>query len=163
MVYYIRFLKTPRLQKQKPGSLSVTSLICITTDLGDAFLAEDVDLTVSLCMHSTGKVLYQEPVKWVAGKRELVISLGPFAAQISQQTLSLSVAPGDPKKPRAPSADSLVSESKIPLVVSGWSAPFGGSDPLVAEKLVQRRFASKGQFELKIWEETGNSLARHIW
>ena len=164
MVYYIRFLKTPRVQKQKTGALSVSALICITTDLGDAFLAEDVDLLVSLNASNADQVLYQERVKWTASKREVPIALGPFPPHLSKHTLVLSVcAPTDPRKPRAPSADTLLpgQQDVAPLVISGWSAPFGGSESPVAEKLVERRFGPQGL--LRIWEETGNSIARHIW
>ncbi|KAE8383011.1 putative methyltransferase-domain-containing protein [Aspergillus bertholletiae] len=163
MVYYVRFLKTPRIQKQKGGSLSISALICITTDLGDAFLAQDVDLVVSLSLKDSEKVLHQEPLSWKAGKRELAILLGPFHPQLSQHTIVLSVAAADHRKHHPPSPDNLVGKPGIPLVISGWSAPFGGPESLAAEKLVERRFGPKGHLDLRIWEETGNSIARHIW
>ncbi|RAK80641.1 protein N-lysine methyltransferase family protein [Aspergillus fijiensis CBS 313.89] len=162
MVYYIRFLKTPRFAKQK-GAVSVSALVCITTDLGDAFLTQDVDLHVTLVAHGTGKVLYQEPITWNAGKREVPISLGPFPANLSQYTVVLAVSPANSAKLQAPLPDSLIGKSECPLVVSGWSAPFGGSQTLVAEKLVERRFGPDDKLGLRIWEETGNSIARHIW
>ncbi|PWY93605.1 hypothetical protein BO94DRAFT_459383 [Aspergillus sclerotioniger CBS 115572] len=163
MVYYIRFLKTPRFQKQKPGSISVSALICITTDLGDAFLAQDVDLLITLGLNDSDKILYQEPLSWKAGKRELPILLGPFSANIFQQTIVLGVAATDSQKRRSPSPDRLLGNSSLPLVMSAWSAPFGGSSSSVAEKLVERRFGPKDRLGLRIWEETGNSIARHIW
>jgi hypothetical protein len=163
MVYYVRFLKTPRVQKQKGGSLSVSALICITTDLGDAFLAQDVDLLVTLGVENSEKVVHQEPLRWKAGKRELLISLGPFSPQLSQYTIVLSVNATGSREPRTPSPDSLLGRPGVPLVISGWSAPFGGSESLVAEKLVERRFGLQGSLDLRIWEETGNSIARHIW
>ncbi|RAL08930.1 protein N-lysine methyltransferase family protein [Aspergillus homomorphus CBS 101889] len=162
MVFYIRFLKAPRFTKQK-GAVSASALVCITTDLGDAFLTEDVDLHVALTAEGTGKALYQEPMTWKAGKRELPISLGPFPAHLSQQTVVLAVTAADCAKLQAPLPDSLIGKSGLPLVVSGWSAPFGGSQSLVAEKLVERRFGPDDKLGLRIWEETGNSIARHIW
>ncbi|GKZ58238.1 hypothetical protein AnigIFM49718_004053 [Aspergillus niger] len=162
MVYYIRFLKTPRFQKQKPGSISVSALICITTDLGDAFLAQDVNLLVTLSLNDSGKLLYQEPLSWKAGRRELPIMLGPFSANISQQKIVLGVTATSPQK-RSPSPDRLLGNSSLPLVMSAWSAPFGGSPSSVAEKLVERRFGPQDRLGLRIWEETGNSIARHIW
>ncbi|PLB54525.1 hypothetical protein P170DRAFT_347729 [Aspergillus steynii IBT 23096] len=163
MVYYLRFLKTPRLQNHKAGSTTVSALVCITTDLGDAFLAQDVDLLVSLSVAQTDQVLYQEPLQWKAGKRELPISLGPFPARISQQTMVLSVATPDSRKPGPPTPNRLLGKPGVPLVLSGWSAPFGGSESPVAEKLVERRFGPVEALDLRIWEETGNSIARHIW
>ncbi|KAI9036985.1 protein N-lysine methyltransferase family protein [Aspergillus affinis] len=164
MVYYVRFLKTPRVQNHKAGSVLVSALVCITTDLGDAFLAQDVDLSVSLSVAQTDQVLYQEPLKWKAGKRELPISLGPFPGNLSQRTtMVLTVAVADSRKPGLPTPNSLSGKPGVPLVLSGWSAPFGGSESSVADKLVERRFGSIEALDLRIWEETGNSIARHIW
>ncbi|GFF28307.1 UPF0665 family protein C23C4.06c [Aspergillus udagawae] len=163
MVYYIRFLKTPRFQSQKAGPVTVTALICITTDLGDAFLAQDIDLQVTVNSNGSGRTLYKESLQWKAGKRELSLSLGPFSARLSQEAIVLGVTAIDPQRAGPPGSDHLLDTSKLPLVISGWSAPFGGSEPLAAEKLVERRFRPKNQLDLRIWEETGNSIARHIW
>lgn len=161
MVFYIRFLKTPRLQKQKGGLLSVSALVCITTDLGDAFLAQDVHLLAILQTEHSRKVLYQEPLKWTAGKRELCILLGPFSEQFSRQTVVLGLNAVDPRRPGPRLFDPLFEAGNVPLVISGWSAPFGGPQFIVADKLVERRFGDR--LDLRIWEETGNSIARHIW
>ncbi|KAL4913449.1 putative methyltransferase-domain-containing protein [Aspergillus aurantiobrunneus] len=165
MVYYIRFLKTPRLQKQKTGSVSASALICIATDLGDAFLAQDVDLLVSLhpALHEKD-ILCQERLQWHGGKRELPISLGPLPPRISQQSLIMGVtAPRVPRVPGSIFSDSLLVQHSIPLVISCRSATFGGSQSLVADRLVERRFRVNQSVKLSIWEETGNSIARHIW
>ncbi|KAL4979715.1 putative methyltransferase-domain-containing protein [Aspergillus desertorum] len=159
MVYYIRFLKTPRLQKQKTGSISASALICITTDLGDAFLSQDVDLFVALHpAHQEKSVLWQERLQWHGGKRELPIALGPLPASIGQQSIIMKVT-----ATKSISSDSLLDPHSIPLVLSCWSATFGGLQSLVADKLVERRFRINQSVVLSIWEETGNSIARHIW
>lgn len=161
MVFYVRFLKAPRLQKQKSGPLSVAALVSVTTDLGDAFLAQDVDLLATLQSEHSQQPLYQEPVKWTARKRELSILLGPFPEQLSRQTIVLGLHSTDPRRPKPRSLDPLFETGAVPLVISGWSAPFGGPQHLAAEKLVERRLG--GKMDLRIWEETGNSIARHIW
>ena len=163
MVYYIRFLKSPRIQKEKARFLSISSLITVTTDLGDAFLAEDADLLVSLAIESSDKVLCQKTLNWKVGKRELPISLGPFPEQLLQHSLILCVSAVSPRRGELPPVDYLLGNFGIPLVISGWSTPFGGSQSLVAEKLVERRFGLNEGLDLRIWEETGNSIARHIW
>lgn len=157
MVYYIRFLKSPRTHQQK-GSLSISALICITTDLGDSFLAQDVDLVIILAIENPQKVLLQKSLKWKAGKRELAISLGPLPASLAQSKLVLAVRACDTRRSQPLSSDPLYT---APLVVSGWSAPFGLQHP--AEKLVERRFGIEDGPDLRIWEEMGNSIARHIW
>ncbi|OQD82768.1 hypothetical protein PENANT_c020G04321 [Penicillium antarcticum] len=145
MVYYVQFLKTPRVQ-QKKGTLFITALICITTDLGDDFLAEDVELLVSSTHKSPG---IEQKVTWNAGNRELAINLGPLPSAWVQQSMELSAK----LQPEATGDKPLV-----PLVMAATSAPFGLKLP--AEKLVRRDGPIKG---LSIWEETGNSIARHIW
>ncbi|KAL4910960.1 hypothetical protein BDW74DRAFT_172415 [Aspergillus multicolor] len=161
MVFYTRFLKTPRLQKQKTGSVSATALICITTDLGDAFLSQDMDLLVTLhpAQHEN-KILCQERLQWHGGKREIPIALGPLPASISQLPLIMKVTSS---KSASISSDPLLDQHGIPLVLSCWSTPFGGRQSLVADKLIERRLRVNQSVELSIWEETGNSIARHIW
>ncbi|CAL5873742.1 uncharacterized protein PFLUO_LOCUS8024 [Penicillium psychrofluorescens] len=158
MVYYIRFLKTPRVQQQK-GSSVVSALICITTDLGDAFLAQDVDLIAELTISHSSKILTTSSLAWQAGKRELPISL-ELPRGFAQQPVVLTVRP---RGPQSPVKDSLC---PVPLVVSGWSTPISAQLP--AEKLIERRFSLGDSPEpqtsdLCISEETGNSIARHIW
>ncbi|KAJ6168336.1 hypothetical protein N7497_001179 [Penicillium chrysogenum] len=155
MVYYVRFLKIPRIQQQK-GSTYLSALICITTDLGDSFLAEDVDLMM-IAENSSG-VTFQKSTKWNASNRELAITLGPLPSHLAQQSMVLTV-----QVPH-PSGHLIPQYPPIPLVVAATSAPFGPrSTP--AENLVQRRIQYSGcePFPMKIWEETGNSIARHIW
>ena len=163
MVYYIRFLKPPRIQRDKVRSLSISSLITVMTDLGDSFLADDVDLVVSLIIEVSNKVLCQRTLNWKAGKRELPMSLGPFPEQLSQYSFILCVSAASSHRGKSPWPDDLLGNSGIPLVVSGWSPPFGGPKLSVAEKLVERRFDTNDGLALRIWEETGNSIARHIW
>ncbi|KAL2864227.1 protein N-lysine methyltransferase family protein [Aspergillus lucknowensis] len=160
MVYYIRFLKTPRLQKQKIGALTVSALICITTDLGDAFLAQDEDLLVTLRLASDGKILCRGRLQWQGGKRELPISMRPLPVRLAEQPMILEVKPCDSQ---SAGPDSLLDQHEIPLIISGWSAAFGGPHSPVSEKLIERRFSINQTTRLSVWEETGNSIARHIW
>ncbi|KAL5341301.1 putative methyltransferase-domain-containing protein [Aspergillus crustosus] len=163
MVFYIRFLKTPRLQKHKSGGLSASALICITTDLGDAFLSQEVGVLVTLRLAHNEKVICQDRLQWHAGRRELSIATAPLPASIAKQSLIMEVAASDPPPSKSTLSDSLLGQDNIPLVISGWSATFGGPQMLVAGKLVERRFAVNDSVKLSIWEETGNSIARHIW
>lgn len=155
MVYYIRFLKTPRYQQQKKA-VYISALICITTDLGDDFLAEDVDLVATWVQHPSHKVLHRGPLKWEAGSRQLPIMLGPFALNNAvQQTACLTIQSKN-------AHEDTLGDHSTPLVISGCSTPFGPQSG--AEKLILRTLRIAGQEpSLSIWEETGNSIARHIW
>lgn len=168
MVYYIRFLKPPKFHQEKKNvklsrpqqkkSVFITALICITTDLGDDFLAEDVDLVATWAQRSPRETIDQTSLKWQAGSRQLSISMGPYSIDhVSQHEAVFQI-----RTQTIP--QDILEIDTTPLVISGCSAPFKWqSEP--AEKLIQRDFsiASKSGLSLKIWEETGNSIARHIW
>lgn len=153
MVYYVRFLKTPRIQQQK-GVVSITALICITTDLGDSFLAEDVNLVVTV-REKGGKIVLDKQIKWNAYNRELPITLSPLPAKLAGKTLELEI--DTPEHQRSTPLET----GPVPLVMGAISAPFGPQSAPAA-KLVQRIIVAPG-VELPVWEETGNSIARHIW
>jgi hypothetical protein len=156
MVYYIRFLKTPRFQQQKK-SVVISALICITTDLGDDFLAEDVDLTASWIQYPSHKIRNQTALQWQAGSRQIPILLGPFSPNdVAGQTAVLKIQLADVEK-------DVLGKHSTPLVISGCSAPFGPQwEP--AEQLIRRDLNIADNVRpLRIWEETGNSIARHIW
>lgn len=168
MVYYIRFLKTPRAQIVK-GFVSVSALISITTDLGDAFLAEDVELQVQLIDASDPKteskskstaIVIESTNTWEAGKRELKISTNLIKIDKKISKVVLAVGP----KIGGSTLDTDLSDVKrVPLVISGWSAPFAVAQNSEAEKVIERRFVLQNDTRLRIWEETGNNIARHIW
>lgn len=165
MVYYIRFLKTPRTQTVKPGLISISALISITTDLGDAFLAEDVELQFQLIdggddpKTKTAAILVENTCKWEAGKRELSISTGLLKLGSKTSNVVLAVGPK-----LGSTLDTDLSDVKgLPLVISGWSAPFNVAQNSPAEKVIERRFVLQNDSRLSIWEETGNNIARHIW
>ncbi|KAL1965926.1 hypothetical protein VTN77DRAFT_5059 [Rasamsonia byssochlamydoides] len=162
MVYYVRFLKSPKIQNHKAGLVSVSALISITTDLGDAFLADDVTLHTSLYSPDTNTVLRRDSFLWQAGKRELLVSVGPVRLGRNPIVI-LGIGSVDTPSPGGALADSLLDPSTVPEVISGWSTAFGGPQPLVAEKLIERRFRLQNQSELRVWEETGENIARHIW
>jgi hypothetical protein len=157
MVYYIRFLKPPKVQDGKNGLVSVSTLISITTDLGDAFLAEDVSLHAQLLAVDTNTVIQEKVVSWQAGKRELLVSFGPVRLGLTKQSIILAIGE------KTVCVDELGDCTTTPLVISGCSAAFGGLQGTTAAKLVERRFALRSDSQLRIWEETGNNIARHIW
>jgi len=165
MVYYIRFLKSAKIQAHKAGLVTVSALISITTDLGDAFLGEDVKLCATLFSVDRNLVLRQAPFLWQAGKRELLISVGPVRLDPRNPIVILGIGSTavDTPSSNGTHADSLLDPWTVPVVISGWSTPFGGPQALLAEKLIERRFYLQAQSELRIWEETGNNIARHIW
>lgn len=157
---YIRFLKTPRIVTDKGTTKShVYCLITITSDLGDSFLPHHVELSAELTSPShNNQVLVWRDVKWTAGMRTLPITL-PITK--SRASLPLQVRVG--VEPSAAHDEyALLSEEDNHGVVSAWSAEFNTAESKEAKKLVERRFNVAGK-TLCIWEETGESIARHLW
>jgi hypothetical protein len=150
MVHYIRFLKTPRVINRTSKSVSVTALITITTDLGDTFLLSDAKLTSCLVAADDVKtVLCKSEAHWHRGFRELSLGLTAYSGQ-SETVLRLHVFNATPS-------------SNIPSILDAWSAPFNPSKGSRAASLIERQLFLPSLPPVRIWEETGNSIARHIW
>ena len=159
MVYYIRFLKPPWYADQHDGLVDIKMVITITTDLGESFLTEGVDLRIQLFSKGYGK---SQTIRWSPGMRAYNFTF-PVSKAFVEERRQILVQHVPPQKPSPTSQLDILHHKKIPQIVSAWSAPLGGDSGLKAEKLVQRRFLLGGQSELQIWEETGESIACHIW
>jgi hypothetical protein len=158
---YIRFLKTPRVAKEKGTARShIYCLITITSDLGDSFLPCDVQLSAEvLSSDPSENVLIWRTVRWTAGMRSLSITFPSPKSPASSLRVRVGVEP----RSAFDEYDALA-ERDSPGIVSVWSAPFAApSGSREAIKLVERRFRLPNDTEVQIWEETGESIARHLW
>ncbi|KAJ4983847.1 UPF0665 family protein c [Stagonosporopsis vannaccii] len=160
---YIRFLKTPRLTSEKGTKRTqVYCLITITSDLGDSTLPYDADLVAELISPARDfqgdEVLVERAIKWTAGLRTLPVTL-PLKTWHAAGPLRMRIG----TKPKA-SHDTFDELSQVESqgIVSAWSAPFDSAGQKEAIKLVERRF-SIAHRTIRIWEETGESIARHLW
>ncbi|KAF2134340.1 S-adenosyl-L-methionine-dependent methyltransferase [Dothidotthia symphoricarpi CBS 119687] len=155
---YIRFLKTPRIVVEKGTSRrQIHCLITITSDLGDSFLPYDVELSAELLSsQNEEQTIVWKTVQWTSGMRSLAITL-PLP---KSSPPSLRVKVGTDAKSTHDEYSALSGEHTRGIV-SAWSAPFSLSTP--AMKLAERRFTLPSNQKLHIWEETGESIARHIW
>ncbi|CAZ86505.1 unnamed protein product [Tuber melanosporum] len=160
---YIRFLKTPRFVYTNDGrSGTVLALVTITSDLGESFFLQDVALTAKLL---DGKSWTSLPLSvtrhtWKAGMRTLKIELDLVIKQkeIFHRAVVLSVSS------EQSAADDLSQlEAAGSLVLSAYSSPFRPLGGIEAEGYVERRLTIGRKMALPVWEETGESIARHIW
>lgn len=182
-MHYIRFLKPPCVSK---GILS--GKLTVANDLGEAFLSRDLTIQIKLIEEETGKVYSasRSPtlIKWKKGARELPWSVvlpaarngGKAASSAYKLKWRVSFSPisgtetiGAEKLEDILSFDGGKVERK-PVRANGCvlcaiSPPFS---PDIAEQnlpaVVYRQFnISSTSTTLSIEEETGNSIARHIW
>ncbi|KAL8688207.1 MAG: hypothetical protein Q9218_005826 [Villophora microphyllina] len=157
MVHYIRFLKAPRLvanAKTSKGPL-LTALITITTDLGDAFYLGDVNIHVAVT--DVSKTTLLGTVCWKSGMRCLRAEI-----QFPLQNFTY------PARFLFTSSESLKMDilqlDRLPDIVSAWTEKVYADECLAIDTDVMIRFfrMPDGQI-LKIYEENGESIARHIW
>ncbi|KAF1942708.1 hypothetical protein EJ02DRAFT_401910 [Clathrospora elynae] len=157
---YIRFLKSPRVVTDKVSSKSeVSCLITITSDLGDSFLPYDIQLSAELldCEQSEEQVLVWRTVQWTASMRSLPVTF-PLPKHIASSSLRVRVGV-EPGETHDEYGSLSVQDSRG--VVSAWSPKFMRNGE--ALKLVERRFMLPEGPVTNIWEETGESIARHLW
>jgi hypothetical protein len=155
MVYYIRFLKPPVISDLDKRLYLVTSVITITTDLGDISFWSNVELIARLVdVDNRSKVVETTKCPWQGGKRTVTVFFTYGKGQ-PNHNLRVHVTTED----TASSCASL----KLPEILDVWSAPFKQNTVGRSASLVERQFLLSAGEALRIWEETGNSIARHIW
>ena len=159
---YVRLLKPPRIISDKcRPSPYIYCLITVTSDLGDSFLPYDTNLVAEL-LSSEDEVLVWKSMKWTGGMRSLSIAL-PISK--SHPVWPVRVRVGVSPKSRYDSFEDLREEGSRG-VISAYSAEIDFNKGVKeAVKFVERRFITDDPSAgtLCIWEETGESIARHVW
>ncbi|MCJ1471887.1 hypothetical protein MMC13_000528 [Lambiella insularis] len=155
MVFYIRFLKVPNISTQTRSGFTVKTVVSITTDLGDDFYASNVELFVHLEYDGDVRRLTSS-FPWKAGARALPIDF-TLKTKDYPGLLRLCVTNVNTQKPQR------LCKSHLPQLVSGWSDAFGIPNAGQTPRRIQRQFVLEGGGQLLIWEDTGESIARHIW
>jgi len=154
---YIRFLKTPKFQDD-----SIKATITVTSDLGETFLNEEVQLAATLrATDARGDIYLRRALKWKPGMRALPVSLS-LADNKIEWPARVHVTPRD-----APNSDHFNKHygvSGLPNIISAWSDILDPSENITtASRTVERRFKPLSNRTLSMWEETGESIARHLW
>lgn len=165
LMHYIRLLKPPQYSaRPRNRAGSVSALITITSDLGDDFYFRDTVLTAEVLQESGDPrlVLASKEFYWKMGMRVLKIELNVAPSKhnfYDSIILAISSTAGG-----TPVADDISHPRDGGLeVITAYSPPFHPIDGENAEKFVQRRIMIDPSKTLRIWEETGESIARHIW
>ena len=160
MVHYIRFLKPPRLQKSREAHSLVKALITITNDLGDEIypteLALRADLVLGVENHAQSQ--WSRDISWKAGMRVLWVEI-PTKNASPELELRITEARSGKNGQRSATIDLEHMPS-----VSGCVCKI--DDPLRHLESCgrsERRFLLQAGNYLRIAEDIGNSIARHIW
>lgn len=171
-MHYVRFLKLPSLSRpsRDPRELQLTAKITITSDLGESFLAVDLPLLVMLVDHS-GQPFQTQSYDWKSGNRQLEISLRIAKAtqeiqavrwpcQVLIQPRNVELCPHSLAKLLN---HKKVSDEPIGQVLAVLSPHLHSKPSVSTDRRVQRRIKLNNGHDLCIWEETGESIAKHIW
>lgn len=159
---YIRFLKTPKLLVQAGPRSSIKLVITITSDLGETFFPDDVVLAATLRSDKQdGDIHLRKTVKWEAGMRALPIELDFEQNNIDWPARVHVHARNAPMSDYFGRHDDGADMANI---ISAWSDVLDPPQGVFqAAKAVERRFTPLSNRTLSIWEETGESIARHLW
>ena len=155
MVHYIRFLKAPKLHAVG----LIKALITITTDLGDDFFPYDQTLRACLVSNrsNTTELLQSRGIFWKNGMRVLWV-----------ETTAEHVPPGLRLRVEAESeatkrcSDTISLEQMPPVIGCTCSI----LDPLQDSGVCgrsERSLLLQSDNCLKIDEDIGESIARHVW
>lgn len=150
MVWYIRFLKTPKIDLKG----HVRALITITTDLGDGFYPNDITLHARI-LSNENCISEWRSLEWKRGMRTLRVDIANVDANLPAD-LRLVV------NCKMSVEGNSISVDNMPEILGVWSDTFGKSKSQ-AGGIVQRRYRTVAKVEKMIIEETGESIARHVW
>ena len=158
-MHWIRFLKLPKAAVSKDGKYVANALVTITTDLGESFLMSDCDLHVWIEYQENEQFPPSSKTahKWVGGTRQLAIQhhLDCPEASITRMVIAMAEDFAAASSP----VEQSTSLSKIfaaRAIVSAQAHP-------LHELHVERQLTLPGGSILSIYEESGESIARHVW
>ncbi|TVY41355.1 UPF0665 family protein [Lachnellula occidentalis] len=179
-MHYIRFLKPPRLLSGRRGNAPsvLKAKVTITTDLGESFLWANVDLVVELTDGTGNDVLERgKGYTWKGseGMRSLEVELLIPASRgkESGEALRLLVRPKEEFQ-AVETFESFLGDSNehedtgemggvMAVRSMAIDMPSNQSLPVSTSPSMAERTFKFGTSEIHIWEETGESIARHIW
>ena len=156
MVYYIRFLKTPKIFQKKKG-LQIKAAVAVTTDLGDAFYPEKLQLGYEI-LSGDERVVKKDNNGLHCPENTLCLRLDiPIERSHCLKPLRMHLF----QKAAAGVGGTYFGD--IPFIVDVWSDYFIFSNHDTTSWRVERQLVLGNAAPLKIWEDMGDSIARHIW
>lgn len=176
-MHYIRFLKPPRFVRGPRSPPRLEAKITVTTDLGESFLAADTTLEVVTIREvdvgngwervDDGPDNVKE-FRWRGsqGMRALEITMPfprPFRGGPKEKTCRIYIKAKD-ENLRVESLKAVMEQREGGIVAVGSVDLYGqGSDAIRMAERVFSFASGEENMDVRIWEETGESIARHIW
>lgn len=152
MVHYIRFLKIPQTVV-KHRQTYVRALVTVTTDLGETFYPGDCELFAVLLGHNDQVLSPWSVSQWRSTMRNVWIEVKVQSPPNALQDFSILV-----NDTKSASPDEVTPECV--MLSARCAVPFPTT--MEPDYAVQRALKTH-QASLRIYEEMGESIARHIW
>ncbi|KAL1302267.1 hypothetical protein AAFC00_002688 [Neodothiora populina] len=160
-MHYIRFLKTPKITIDN-DTVKLNAVVTLTTDLGETFFLDDVALAVILrAPERNGDIYVRRTFQWTGGMRALPISMDLTRIDVDWPA---RVHVGVKGAPLSDHFEKHANPDAIPSIISVWSESLNPTKGrLETGRRVERRFMPLSERTLSIFEDTGDSIARHLW
>ena len=136
-------------------------MVTITTDLGETFYSNSVDLIATLrSLDQDGEIFLRKKVPWKAGDRTATLAFNLTNQDVEWPAcLHVAVKPSNSSHGRAKGADGF-----LPPFVDVWSGLLNPTKGLMESGFrVERRFESLAERTVSLLEDAGDSIARHLW
>ncbi|KAI4745433.1 hypothetical protein E4T50_04241 [Aureobasidium sp. EXF-12298] len=161
-MHYVRFLKTPKIQVDN-GTVTLSAVITLTTDLGETFYPHDIQLAATLREPDHGgDIFLRKTLQWKSDMRSLSVSLDLTNTEIDWPA-KLHVHTKSSKSTYDCFEDHH-GHGHLPGIISVWSETLNPTKgALETHRRVERRFTPLTGRTLNIFEDTGESIARHLW
>lgn len=150
----VRFLKTPKVHVEN-GRVLLKAVITVTTDIGETFFPEDLDLIAAVRESGKdGEVYLRRKIQWRAGARSHHVTFDLTRIDMEWPAcVHVAVRATTAKAP-----------GFLPPIADIWSgllnAPKGHFD---SGSRVERRYHSLSERTVSLLEDSGDSIARHLW
>lgn len=165
-MHYIRFLKAPKIARDSHGRPILSAVITITTDLGDAFLYSDLPLVIEVeDMH--GKKLQDggkaKELIWTSsdGFKGLPVEVSLGILGVRAGTDVKMVIKAKEEQHLVECFDHVLEQNASGSDDNGSVVTLRGLP--VNNGIVERVLKYGNERAIHIWEESGESIARHVW
>ncbi|KAF2725579.1 hypothetical protein K431DRAFT_309204 [Polychaeton citri CBS 116435] len=155
-MHYVRFLKLPKVHVET-NNITLRTTVAITTDLGETFYPNDLDLVASVRNAAPdGEIYLRRKFTCPGGSRAFLVAVNLAQSDVEWPAcLHIAVKGG---------AGSCRSTALLSPFIDIWSDelnPTGGN--FTASNRVERRFTTLNEKTIALVEDAGDSIARHLW
>lgn len=157
MVHYIRFLRVPQIRLEEKGQVKrISAILTVTTDLGETYYPEDLELIVRLVDTKSLKATVGSWQIFWRGMSQVTKLDVRHRSRLSSDSMRLHVSITE-------TGNALTEHHQIPEVLDVWSSFFSLDVDSSAPDYVERQLRLNEETSINIWEATRESIARHIW